>query len=203
MNSQPYVNSPGLTVKDLVTTGIFSALLWITMLLGGLPLAPNPFTTFYMPLGSALLGGPVFMLLAAKVPKRGPISIAGILIGSIWFITGMHWAMDLGYVLCGIAADLIAGIRKYRSVKLNILAYACLSLGPTGTYISYFADPASWGSYMLEGGTSAGYIEAMNGAAQDWMLAFIILGTLAVALFSGWVGSRLLRKQFEKAGITA
>lgn len=203
MSNQTYLNPKGLTVKDLVTTGIFTALLWVTMLIGGLPLAPNPVTTFYMPLGSALLGGPIFLLLVAKVPKRGPIAIAGILIGLIWFATGMHWAMDLGYVLCAIAADFMAGAKKYRSVKLNMLAYACLSLGPTGTYISYFADPASWGSYMMEGGTAASYIDTMNATAQNWMLAVILLGTVAVALFSAWVGSKLLRKQFEKAGITA
>lgn len=203
MAYQTYADKKGLTVKDLVTTGIFTALLFITMLIGGIPFAPNPVTTFYMPLGSALLGGPVFLLMVAKVPKRGPIAIAGILVGLIFFATGMHWAMDLGYVLGGVIGELIAGLKKYRSIKLNILAFVCLCLGATGSYICYFADPAAWGSVMLEGGTAASYIETMNGTAQSWMLPVILLGTVAVAAFSGWVGSKLLRKQFEKAGITA
>lgn len=42
----------------------------------------------------------------------------------------------------------------------------------------------------------------MNATAQGWMPAVIILGTIAVSAFSGWVGSKLLKKQFEKAGIT-
>lgn len=202
MKTQSYIQKKGLTAKDLVTIGIFAALLWLTMLIGGLPMAPNPITTFYMPLSAALLGGPVFLLLVAKVPKRGPIAIAGILIGIIWFATGMHWAMDLGYVLGGIIGDLAAGARKYRSVKLNILAFVFLSLGATGSYICYFADPVSWSSYMLQGGTAASYIETMNTTAQGWMPAVIILGMIAVSAFSGWVGSKLLKKQFEKAGIT-
>ncbi len=203
MANQTYLNKQGLTVKDLVTIGIFTALLWVTMLIGGLPLAPNPVTTFYMPLSAALLGGPVFLLLVAKVPKRGPIALAGILIGIIWFAAGMHWAMDLGYVLGGILGDFLAGTKKYKSVKMNILAYICLSLGCTGSYLCFFADPVTWGSYMLEGGTSASYIDTMNTAAQGWMPYAILLGTVAVAAFSGWVGSRLLKKQFAKAGITA
>ena len=142
MNETLYGNKKGLTVKDLVTTGIFSALLCITMLLCGIPCAINPVTTFYTSVGSAILGGPIFLLLVAKVRKRGPIIIAGILIGLVSFLTGMHWGQDLGYVISGILADLIAGGKKYKSVKLNILAYVVFCCGLTGAYIVYFIDPA-------------------------------------------------------------
>ncbi|MFV0528539.1 MAG: MptD family putative ECF transporter S component [Lachnospiraceae bacterium] len=203
MTYQKSASQKGLTVKDLVTTGIFAAILFVTILIGGIPFAPNPLLTFYMPLGSALLGGPVFLLLVAKVPKRGPITIVGILAGVVFFATGMHWAMDLGYILCGILGDIIAGSKKYRSVKMNIVAYICLCLGSTGTYIAFFVNPAAWSSLMLNGGTAQSYLDTMNSAAQGWMLPVILLGTAAVAAISGFAGSKLLKKQFEKAGITA
>lgn len=203
MSRQSRENQKGLTVKDLVTTGIFTALLFITMLLGGIIFAPNPVLIFYQPLGSALLGGPVLMLLIAKVPKRGPIAIVGILIGIVWFATGMHWAMDIGYMLGGILGELIAGSKKYKSKFLNIIAYICISLGATGSYICFFVDRENWCSYMLEGGTAASYIDTMNATAANWMLAVILLGTIVIAALSGFVGTKLLKKQFEKAGITA
>lgn len=203
MSNQSRAGRRGLTVKDLVTIGIFTAILFVTMLVGGIFFAPNPVLTFYMPLGAAFLGGPVFMLLVAKVPKRGAIAITGILCGVIWFATGMHWAMDLGYVLGGIAGDLIAGSGKYKNKLLNMAAFICISLGATGSYVSFFADRKTWSSYMLDGGTSASYIDAMNAAAQSWMLAVILAGTVIVAGLSAFVGVRLLKKQFEKAGITA
>jgi energy-coupling factor transport system substrate-specific component len=111
--------------------------------------------------------------------------------------------MDLGYVLGGIIGELIAGAGRHKSVRLNILAFCCLSLGATGSYICYFIDPAGWTGYMLNGGTDASYIETMNAAANHWLLAVMLIGTVIVAVFSGWVGSKLLKKQFEKAGITA
>lgn len=203
MKSQSSYSGKGLTVKDLVTTGIFTALLFVTMLVGGIIFAPNPVLTFYMPLGSALLGGPVVMLLIAKVPKRGPVAIMGILCGVIWFATGMHWAMDLGYIIGGIAGDFIAGRKNYKSRILNVIAYICLSLGSTWTYICYFADRKGWSQYMLNGGTAKSYLDAMNSAAQNWMLAVILCGTIIVAAFSAVIGLKLLKKQFEKAGITA
>lgn len=203
MSNQTRNNKKGLSIKDLVTIGIFTALLFVTMLVGGIVFAPNPVLTFYMPLGAALLGGPVMMLLIAKVPKRGAIAIVGILCGVIWFATGMHWAMDLGYIIGGIIGDFIAGSGKYKNKMLNMLAFICLSLGATGTYISYFADRSTWCNYMLKGGTSESYIDAMNAAAKNWMLAVIILGTIVIAGLSAGVGNILLKKQFEKAGITA
>ena len=49
----------GLSVKDLVTTGIFTALLFVFIMVGGVFFATNPMLTFFMPGGSALLAGPV------------------------------------------------------------------------------------------------------------------------------------------------
>ena len=67
----------GLTIRDLVTIGIFSALFLVFALVGGIFFAPNPVLTFYMPVGSALLCGPVYLLMLARVKKRGAASLLG------------------------------------------------------------------------------------------------------------------------------
>lgn len=77
-------------------------------LVGGLPFAPNPVLTFYMPMGAALLCGPIYLLMVAKVQKRWSVTILGIIMGIIWFATGMHWAFSLGYIGMGLIADLVA-----------------------------------------------------------------------------------------------
>lgn len=97
MSNQVNSLKKGLTVKDLVTTGIFSAIFFVFTLVGGLPFAPNPVLTFYMPMGAALLCGPIYLLMVAKVQKRWSVTILGIIMGIIWFATGMHWAFSLGY----------------------------------------------------------------------------------------------------------
>ena len=111
------IQKKGLTVKDLVTIGIFSALFLVFALVGGIFFAPNPVLTFYMPVGSALLCGPVYLLMLAKVQKRWAATILGAIMCIIWFVTGMHWAMALGYLIMGIVADLVAGAGRYRSKK--------------------------------------------------------------------------------------
>ena len=56
---------------------------------------------------------------------------------------------------------------------------------------------------MLEKGTTQEYLDSML-ASTDWIvLVTMLIGTIVIALFSGFVGSKLLKKQFERAGITA
>ena len=54
MSNQANSMNKGLTVKDLVTTGIFTALVFVFVLVGGMFFAPNPVLTFFMPAGSGI-----------------------------------------------------------------------------------------------------------------------------------------------------
>ena len=203
MSNQINPAKKSLTIKDLVTTGIFSAIFLVFTMIGGIFFAPNPVLTFYMPMGAALLCGPVYLLMIAKVQKRWSVTILGIIMGIIRFVTGMHWAFSLGYIGMGIIADLVAGAGDYRNKAVNLLSYMLMSLGGVYTYVVFFIDPQGWASTMLENGTEQSYIDTMSASAPSWLLAVIIIGTLAIAAFSGWIGGKLLKKQFEKAGITA
>ena len=100
MNNRINPAKKGLTVKDLVTTGIFSAIFLVFTMIGGIFFAPNPVLTFYMPMGAALLCGPVYLLMIAKVQKRWSVTILGIIMGIIWFVTGSSGA-EFSYSFAG------------------------------------------------------------------------------------------------------
>ena len=122
MSNQVNSMNKGLTVKDLVTTGIFTALLFVFVLVGGVFFATNPVLTFFMPAGGGLLAGPIYLLLIAKVHKRWSLSIMGVIMGIIWFVTGMHWAFALGYMIMAISCSLLtptAGRRPCWGTELN------------------------------------------------------------------------------------
>lgn len=203
MKNQVKINEKGLSVKDLVTTGIFTALFLVFTLIGGIFFAPNPVLTFYMPIGSALLCGPIYLLMVAKVQKHWSVSILGILMGIILFVTGMHWAYSLGFVIMGIIADIVAGVGQYKSKKINIISYMLLCLAGTGSYLIFFANPRGWAKTMLGNGTEQKYIDTMQKTANTWILIIMIVGTLVAAAISAFIGYKMLKKQFEKAGITA
>lgn len=202
-NTKQVTGQQGLSIKDLVITGVFGAIILVCTAIGGGVFAVMPTFTFYFPLGAALLPGPVYLLYLAKVPKRFGISLIGIIVGALCLITGMHWGMALGSVICSILADFIAGIKGYKSKKLNILSYIVYCYGCMGTYLVYFIDPEGWARNMLGNGTAQDYINKMNEAANWTIFMVMLVGTALVALLSGCIGSVLLKKQFEKAGITA
>lgn len=201
--NQGIATNNGLSIKDLVITGIFSAIFFVFTMIGGAFFAVNPVLTFYMPFGSALLCGPVYLLLVAKVQKRWSVTILGLIMGIIWFATGMHWAFALGYIVMGILADFIAGTGKYKNKIINLISYMLLSLGSVFTYVIFFIDPEGWAGTMLRNGTEQSYIDTMSASAPAWLLPLIIIGTLIISAFSAWIGGKMLKKQFEKAGITA
>lgn len=203
MSNRANSMNKGLSVKDLVTTGIFTALVFVFILIGGMFFATNPVLTFFMPAGSGLLAGPAFLLMIAKVQKRWSLSIMGVVIGILWFVTGMHWAFVLGYLVMAIVADFVAGAGKYRSKKLNSLAYILFSLGSTGTYILFFVDPNGWAQTMLGNGIEQSYIDTMQATANTGILIAMFAAVLITSAISAFVGCKLLKKQFEKAGITA
>ena len=139
MSNQVNSMNKGLTVKDLVTTGIFTALLFVFVLVGGVFFATNPVLTFFMPAGGGLLAGPIYLLLIAKVHKRWSLSIMGVIMGIIWFVTGMHWAFALGYMIMAILL-LVQGSTKAKnstacliscSLSVALVHISCSLLTPT------------------------------------------------------------------------
>lgn len=124
----------GLGARDLVTTGVCIALYFVFMMVGSILFAPNPVLTFLMPAGAALLTGPVYLLLVARVPKHGPLIILGIVEAVVMFVTGMYWLWSVFLVVLGVVGDLIAGAGGFRSKPLNIASFLVFSLNPMGSY---------------------------------------------------------------------
>ena len=121
----------------------------------------------------------------------------GVIMGIIWFVTGMHWAFALGYLIMAIVADFVAGAGQ------NSLSYILFSLGGTGSYIVFFVDPNGWAQTMLGNGTEQSYIDTMQATANTGILIAMFAAVIITSAISAFVGCKMLKKQFEKAGITA
>lgn len=196
-------NKKGLTVRDLVTCGIFTALFFIFTMIGGFLLAPNPILTYFMPCAIALLTGPIYLLLMAKVPKHGPVIILGIIMGFMMFVTGMYWMWSVFYVLLGLLANLIASVGNFRHKVLNKMSFLVFSMNPIGSYMMLWINRKAYFDYLVGKGTETSYVETMGSVAEGWMLPAMILSIILTGLLSTYIGEKLLKKQFEKAGILA
>ena len=140
--------------------------------------------------------------MLAKVKKRWAVSILGAILCIVWFVTGMHWAMALGYLVMGVAADFVAGAGEYKSKMMNSVSYIVISLGGTASYLVFFANPDGWAKTMFGNGTEQSYIDTMRETGSVCIMLVMLVGTVLAAAVSAFVGCKMLRKQFEKSGIT-
>lgn len=191
-----------LQTRDFISVGIFSLIYAaVAFIIGGVA-QMTPLTFPFMPMVVALFTGTVFMLYAAKIPKRGAITILGVIAGILLFITGMFWMMSAFFVAFGIIADLICASGQFKSFKRNKAAYCLLALAPMGAYVPMVVMPAQFDEFMSKKGdvsSFAGVIDAIG--AQWWAIPLMTLGTIICALIGGYIGKKLLKKHFEKAGI--
>lgn len=191
-----------LETKDFISIGIFSLIYSVVAFFIGGVMQMTPLTFPLMPPAVALFCGTIFMLYAAKIPKKGALSCLGLIAGILLFITGMFWMMSLFFVIGGIAADLIAASGDFRSFRKNLAAYAVFSLAPMGAYIPMALLPAQFDEFMSTKGNVSAFTDIVHKiGTSGWILPTMIAATLAAAVIGGRIGRKLLKKHFKKAGI--
>ena len=92
--SEP-VKGRGMSGKDVITVGIFSAIYFVInfafMLLGGL----HPLLWILMPGFIALFTGIPYLMMCAKVQKVGSVLLMGLITGLIYYVTGQFTVIIL------------------------------------------------------------------------------------------------------------
>ena len=191
-----------LQTRDFISVGIFSLIYSVVAFVIGGIAQMTPVTFPFMPMIVALFTGTVFMLYVAKIPKKGALSILGIIAGLLLFITGMFWMMSAFFIVLGIVADYICASSKFKSFKKNMLAYCVFALSPMGAYIPMALMPAQFDEFMNRKGDVSSFSGVISAIGADWWaLPLMILGTILCAVVGALIGKRLLKKHFEKAGI--
>ena len=120
MNTQ----KKGMTGKDIITVGIFSAIYFVInfafMLLSGL----HPLLWILMPGLIAVFAGIPFLMMCTKVPKTGAVVLMGFITALIYFVTGQFTVVILiAFAVSCILAELCRICSHYRSFRGNALAY--------------------------------------------------------------------------------
>lgn len=191
-----------LQSRDFISIGVFTLIYAaVTFVVGGVS-QMTPVTFPLMPAAVALFTGPIFMLYTAKTPKRGALTIMGVIIGILSFASGMFWMMAVFYAVFGVLADLICASGKFKSFKRNLLGYCVFALPPMGGHVPMAILPEQFDAFMAEKGdfsAFSGDIDAIG--ANWWALPLMAAITVLCAVISGMIGRKLLRKHFERAGI--
>lgn len=189
-----------IQTKDLINLGLFTVLYFV---LGCCVAIPIGFVPIFLPILGALwtlITGIPFMLFTTKVKKFGLVTLMAILSGLLMGFTGMgFWGVPMG-VIFGLLGDLIMKSGNYQSAKKNILGYGVFSLWMIGTYIPmYFMVEQAYADFAA--GFGEAYAEKVMSVMPMWSIVLVVAGIFLFAILGGWIGKKVLKKHFAKAGI--
>ena len=193
-----------LGTRDLITLGVYSVLYIVVMFIAGMPFAFSPVLTYALPVSAAFFCAPVYLLLVAKVPRRGAVAILGAVVGLVLFVTGMFWLWAVAALVLGVAAGEISALMRFRSLGLNTVGYMVFALAPLARYVMVWLNQAAYIDYLGGKGTDPAYMNTMIAAARSpWLLVAILVGTLQAAWLGPLLGRRMHAPHITRPGIVA
>ena len=173
-----------LTVPDLISVGVFTALYFVLVTVATFTCALLPGVgNIVLPALAALISGSVYMLLAAKLQKFGGITIMGLVMGLFFFVSGHFVLSFAANIVCGLLADLIAARGKFRSEKLLLVSYVVFSYGLTGPILPLWFMKDAYIANLTARGKDAAYIDTLfapinNGSFVAAMAAILVCAAL-------------------------
>ena len=198
MNTQ----KKGMTGKDIITVGIFSAIYFVInfafMLLSGL----HPLLWILMPGLIAIFAGIPFLMMCAKVPKTGAVLLMGFITALIYFVTGQFTVVILiAFAVSCILAELCRICSHYRSFRGNALASVFFSLGMIGSPLPVWIMRDSFLAQISQQGMSEAYVSTLAALTSPGMIVVLVGAPIVGAILGILLAKGLFRKHFEKAGI--
>ncbi len=187
--------------KQLVSAGVFIALYFVVFMIIGVICMPIPPLYLSMMSLIALVAAPVYMMLLAKAPLRGPIFIAALLPCLFLMLQGNIWIVVVPGLVAGFLADFIAGMGQYRNRQLNALSYIVFTQNLLGGFLPIWVMRDYFFADTLARGMSAEFCETLKAMTPTWVLFAMMAGTAICAIIGVFVSKKLFKKHFEKVGM--
>ena len=181
-------NENKLKMKDIATIGIFSALLFVVTMVAGALMGISMVLNMYSVAVVAVLSAPLYMLIMAKVHKKGAILLTFAIVGILWGLFGGIFVLIwmLGF---GVVGEVLASKSKYQNYKMLTVSFGLYSVG---YYLGAIAP-----LYYCPKET----VDAMIAAAHSTAGLAAIPVTLIAIVIGAVIAKRMLKKHFEKAGV--
>ncbi len=196
--------SKKLTIPDLISIGVFTAIYFVLVAVATFACALLPGVgNILLPAVAALICGSVYMLLAAKLQKFGGITIMGLVMGLFFFVSGHFVLSFMANIVCGVLADLVAKMSNYRSKKGLLASYVVFSYGLTGPILPLWFMKDAYIANLTARGKDAAYINTLFAPINSGSFVVSMAAILVCALLGGIFGQKMMKKHFEKAGIVA
>jgi energy-coupling factor transport system substrate-specific component len=190
-------NEGKLRMRDIATIGIFGALLFVVTMLAGALMGISMTLNMYSVAIVALLSAPLFMLIMAKVHKKGAVILTCAIVGLLWALFGGIFILIWMLVL-GVVGEVIASKSNYQNYKVLTVSFALYSVA---YYLGAIAPLYYYPEYVYGFGYPEETADALIQIAYTPAGYIAIPVTLVAILAGALIAKKLLKKHFEKAGV--
>lgn len=145
----------------------------------------------------AVLSAPLYMLIMAKVHKKGAVLLTFAIVGILWGLFGGIFVLIwmLGF---GVVGEALASKSKYQNYKMLTGSFGLYSVGYyLGAIAPLYYYPVFWYGFDRPKET----VDAMIAAAHSTAGLAAIPVTLIAIVIGAVIAKRMLKKHFEKAGV--
>jgi energy-coupling factor transport system substrate-specific component len=190
-----------LGARDLVNTGVFTALYFIVLAVVGQLSALTPITQVLGPFFVPLICGIFFVLFATRARHFGQIAAMGILLGVLILVTGQSWYVLVGMLVTATLADWLISSGDRHSFGRIWAGYVVFCIGQIGMVIPLFFQRQHVYDQLIAHGRDQAWINQIMSYTPSWMFYVMILLLMVGATIGAFIGRASLHKHFAKAGI--
>ncbi|WPF66754.1 MULTISPECIES: MptD family putative ECF transporter S component [unclassified Corynebacterium] len=189
-----------LSGRDLVTVGIFTVILAVINVLCN---AIGVFGPEVQPFGAVtavIINGIPFALFIRRVQGFGLVTITATLLSLISGLLGDAFVGVPIAFLLGLLADLIIRSGGYRDARRTILGYGIFGIYPIGSLLPLLFMRDDIVARYAEH-SDPEWAQRFSDFLSTPMIVAMIVILFVAALIGGWIGQRVLRSYFSRAGL--
>lgn len=190
-----------LIVKDFISIGLFAVLIIVVFFAIGIVCTLfSPLLYFFSFAIVSIFTGPIYFLFIAKVQKKRAVILLGIILVVFGVLqVGGVWPSLVFGPAAIVLAEIFARKGKFKSFAMNTLSYVTFSFWSYGLVSSFWILKEK----MLELSEIMGadYVAARAAVLTPLNFVLVTLAMFICAIIGAFVGKKLLKKHFEKAGV--
>ena len=187
-----------IKTKDLVFVGVFVALYVAVMMVAVTILGFVPVLYLMAPFFVGIVCAPVYLVMAMRLKKPGPVLILSIIMGLMFIGTAPVGAVWV--VATGILAEIVIALGKYTSKKHYLISWVVFSLSTFGPYTSILVAKQNYLDITLSY-FGQEYADALGALLSNEVVALVLLGAAVGGVIGALLSNKILKKHFLNADL--
>ncbi|MDO4813486.1 MAG: MptD family putative ECF transporter S component [Gemella sp.] len=196
-------NTDKLTVKDLISLGLYNLLIILLMGVGvgvcaaffSLTFNGQYYFAIFTTVGTGLFAGPAFSIIFNKIRKKYAILITTF-IQAVFLLLSGHAA--IAFFVTIVAAFLAEYFFRKNNEYLSYLAY---TFGGIGAILPVYFMRDSYIQHLADKGYSQEKIDFIMHSSSLSVFIAVIVFTVIFTLLGTYIGRKIYFRNFDKAGI--